>query len=751
MVLRRFSWLIKAPLLIAGLGFFGLPFAGCGGEEEAACPAGTTKRGDKCYAPCDEQIDCKGDPNLKCVATPPEHPDGACYSTCVDPTDCKSGEVCTNATTIKGESTKVCAPRSLLNLPPGKLNDACQQSSECDIAIGLTCSEEQCRFSGGMSCSEDACEAGFTCFQGRCETNPAAPGEPCGESRECDKTSGTICLDGTCQAAIAGPGESCSSSRPCNDTDGLVCYNGTCRYGCKSFEGCATGYECHPQEGLGAFPGACVKSTFESAPGQYGTNCPKPEVCAEGFACVGPKGDANAYCSKKNGCTNDDECPSGYWCGALTTAKDSKGNIDFDNPTRVCMQRTFCAPCSTDLDCSNVTGALCVPDVDGEKFCSLPCNPKKNSCMIGASCIDTGAGVFACRPDVGSCHAKGKPTGCGPCRIDSDCGEGALCNSGAIGNKTGMKWCRTPCGTPDADGKRSCPLAPNGQEMICLDENLHSLGGPIDSSASNSVYGMCYSPFTVDNTTSSTKDPPNNACGNAKREGDEECDDGNPFGGDGCDNCKITKDCRFTLVTDTNGSVLKHDADVIKEIPFECKSFLVAGTIKNAGGAAQFRFDLDEGQYSWFDVFTEKAGSCNRDLLATVRTGDYDEATDTVDIMDKSGKLTPCEKLSATIKNLDAASPTLCAGGDFLGCGSCTEKGLCGTCDDDSGIGNCPRMLLSSTLNVQGYPVKFASVKQVALVSARDAKATNVNFITIVDRLTSSIQGPKNPPTLSCY
>lgn len=130
MAFRRFSWLIKAPLLAAGLGFFGLPFAGCGGDEEAACPAGTISRDGKCYATCDEQVDCKGDPKLKCVAAPPQSPEGACFGTCTGNNECQAGQICTGATTIKGEAAQVCAPRSLLGLPPGKLNDACVQPGD---------------------------------------------------------------------------------------------------------------------------------------------------------------------------------------------------------------------------------------------------------------------------------------------------------------------------------------------------------------------------------------------------------------------------------------------------------------------------------------------------------------------------------------------------------------------------------------------------------------------------------------------
>lgn len=760
MASRRFSSWAKIPLIV-GLGFLGLPLPGCGDDATADCPAGSVPRDGKCFANCDEAIDCKGNPALKCVVASSAKAEGQCAATCTAPTDCQAGQACAPKTSMKSEAVQVCLDRGVLGLKPGKTGDACASDTECDGAGGLACAAGKCGVAPGKAgdaCGARPCGDGLACFQGKCAAALGGAGEGCDDTRGCDDAAGLVCLDGICQTSIAGPGEPCGEARPCNGDDGLVCADGSCRYGCKSFSGCAQGYECKglPAGTSDVFAGACVKSTFESADGQYGTNCPKPESCDKDsdFFCVGAKGDANAFCSKKNGCTTDDECPSGYWCGAVTSA-DSKGIIDFENPIKACLQRDFCAPCSSDLDCSNYTGSICVPDVDGEKFCSVPCNPSKNSCAIGAGCVDVGEGVFACRPDVGVCHPKeGQPAGCEPCRIDGDCGPGALCRSGAIGNKAGLKWCQTPCGAPDADGKRPCPVSPSGAEMVCLDENQFGLGGPFqadDPQFGNSVYGFCFKPLTVDNTVSTTKDPAVNACGNGKREGDEECDDGNSNSSDGCNKCKISDTCRFTLAEENGAQVLKQGSDTLTEIPSPCLSFAVEGTLKNPGDVAQFRFEIPDGFYSWFEVFSGKAGSCSADLVASVHQGVYDDKTDTLDITDKDGKITACDKLNSSIKNLDADNPSLCKEGNFLGCGSCTDKGLCGTCDDDNGIGNCPRMLLAVTTSYQQYEVKFASNKQLARIYAHDPKATNVSFTAVVDRLTPGAQGPKNSPGLSCF
>ncbi|RYE94928.1 MAG: hypothetical protein EOO75_00655 [Myxococcales bacterium] len=763
MKIHRFSSVVRGLLAVGVMGLSGLALGGCG-DDDPACDG--VLRDGTCYVTCDEAIDC---PGSKCVAyTDPAdgiaHTEGKCFSPCTEALACGPGQACVSQTSLKGEAVTVCQSRPVAGLPPGKAGDGCTENYTCDEGSGLTCLEGVCGLppaEQGGACVDRTCAEGLVCFQDRCQTASGAKGEACGEGRGC--ADPLVCLEGTCQTSTAGPGEACDASRLCNPTDGLACSDdGRCLYGCSSLTpgSCGEGYTCRALAAAdNGFSGVCRPSDnpADHGPGQFGTACPKGTECAAGFTCVPGENPASNYCSKTDGCEADDQCPGGYWCGSLTRLTADKKEIDFANPNRLCLQRDFCAPCSTDLDCSWTSGAICVPDADGEKFCSLPCNSAKNSCVIGAACVEVeqrnGVPVTACRPDVGVCHAKGAPTGCEPCRIDGDCGDNALCADGAQGNKPSLRWCETPCGPADADGKHPCPIAPNGIEMVCLDETLYTLGGPIKE-GDTPLYGTCFRPYTVDNTVVGTKDPANHVCGDGKREAAEECDDGNSSATDGCDACKITAKCRFTLgpvVGPGQPSTLLQGATTLTEIPSSCPSFRVEGTIAKAGDVAEFRFPLVDGAYSWFSVSTGAPDSCTTDLVATVQTGDYDVATDKLDITNKDGAITPCDGLTTAVKNLDAAKPSLCPDNQSLGCGSCSDKGLCGTCDDDSGIGNCPRMLLTNTTVYQNFKVKFASVKQQARIYARDGKSTNVPFVAIADRLANGSQGPKFTPTLSCY
>jgi hypothetical protein len=694
---------------------------GCSSDADPpAAICGGVERGGVCYAKC-VPTDCSA--TQKCVA-PDGFEEGGCFATCTTAANCGIGQSCLDRTDMQGAPGKFCMARSQAKDPAtqlpfhdGKVGDVCSGPVDCDA------------------------EHDVRCVSGTCTVGPGQEGELCAGDANCDAGKGLKCQAGACTLVPSGPGEPCSDTRSC--VDGLGCHNDRCLYGCDRIQGsCAEGYEC-----LGianqAVKGVCVPVHPEAGDAQYGAACPAGATSCNadaGFVCVGTKGDANAYCSKKDGCTTDEECPSGFWCGATTSPK-GKTDIDFDNPVRICMRREFCGPCNSDVDCSYQLGAICAPDINGEKFCSLPCDPEKNSCIIGASCITGDDGGTFCRPDVGYCHSA-EPKGCDPCRIDADCGPNSLCREGSFGYKPTVRWCSTPCGEPDEDGKNPCPVAPNGNEMVCLDENLLTLGGPIDSTASNAVYKHCYSPFTVDNSQSANgADPGNGACGNARREGAEECDDNNTSTADGCGNdCLITEKCRFTVGADNGDGTptLMQNGAPVAAIGSSCKSFLVEGSIEAAGDIDAIPFKLPDGQYAWVDVFTDAPGTCNADLVAEARAGEID-----LNI--------PCEKLST--ETMDLANSKLCSDGK-LGCGSCTTPGICGTCDDDSGIGNCPRMLINTSTSYGGqYAIKYDSVDKVIRIYARDPAKTVDKYVVIVSRLPydAAQQSPKYGPGLSCY
>lgn len=599
----------------------------------------------------------------------------------------------------------------------------------------------------------DECPFGFACYSG---------------VQTASEEAGQYCIDLALPEGGA-PGVACAANEECDQGHGLFCFEGGCAYPCSVVGGgCPEGTMCKgdPEAQADEPVGYCVAAPPDlGVPGRYGTDCPLgDDQCdtAAGFVCVGPEGSADAHCTKPDGCTTDEDCPAGYWCGATRVIVD--GDIDFSQQPRTCLRRGFCDPCETDVDCSHTTNAICVPDAAGEKFCSMPCTPGTASCVIGASCEDVGDGRTACRPDVGVCHTD-DPKGCDPCRIDPDCGPNALCADGQWGYKPAMKWCSTPCGPADADGKNTCPVAPNGLEMLCMDENMLALGGPFTADDPGYLYKHCYAPLTVDNTELFPgQDPPNDTCGNAKIEAGEECDDANDVATDGCDGCMVTAECTFT-VGEPNGDgdpVISPVPDHVKltgtdlepSLPYMistdiCKSFKVEGAIESAGDVDVIAVLLQNRTDMWVDTFTSTVGSCTADLVTEARAWKDGAKTTDESYLDLS---VPCEELSDLPENY-VSNGTACPGAPtHLGCGTCDGPGVCGVCDNDNGIGNCTRMRVRTSTDFSGYPIYFDGRYKVLRIYADDPDATVGNYVLIGNRFVSqSLFGVSTPVALGCY
>ena len=626
--------------------------------------------------------------------------DGKCYQKC-DPATCAENTECVTTDLAK----------------EGDCMSTCTKTEEC--LLGAACTEQtrQGTTEKAMFCTP---RLYLTDDSGKPKV-PGLPGDTCASNAECDDGHNVLCVDGKC-ASVAP----CGGLKDCAPGSGTACVSKDGKLGCFT--------------------------TKDRGPGQHGSFCPNGAGdCdkANGFVCLGAAGDIDAYCAKKgaDACTADADCGPGFWCGE-TTPVDDKNNKLWDQTAPTCLRRNFCAPCSADLDCSQQTGAVCVPDADGEKFCSLPCDPTKPSCRRGSECVDTGAGAFACRPITGACHAKAAPSGCDACRIDKDCGPLGVCRGSKEGFQPTVPTCATPCGPKDENGKATCPKAPNGFEMVCLDETVFDTGffqGPYTSKDGNAAYGHCFPPFTVNNAAEYPgKVPPRNACGNAIREGKEECDDSNSSLGDGCGtDCKVTDECRFT-VAEPNGDDARQlvgPDGPIDRVPSNCDTFMITGAIEAAGDIDAIDFDIDAGQFDYVTVFTDQIGTCTADLVAELRTGTVD--------------------LTKTCADLHGA---LDCGGGKSACGSCANDGQCGACDDDGGIGGCPRMMVThsagpaqtSSGKIILSTTKYAGPDQRLRVYAKSPTATVSNYIVVVERVAPDSAyglkfGTKNELTLSCF
>lgn len=322
-------------------------------------------------------------------------------------------------------------------------------------------------------------------------------------------------------ASLAGCGPK-TEEAPCTDADclaGNVCAGApaTCHLVCAVHADCPNGWECGSlarEGGQGGVASVCVEAVVPRTPGGYGTSCglELDSACTEsGFVCLGTAGDTEAQCSKLDGCTADDQCPAGYWCGAVRarqcvgaakctsddgcktadgfhckqvaadgtkrcvnerychTSPDDCGtgytcqNVVSTESTgpefvnaRACVARTYCTPCSVDADCGTATGACIDPKGDGKKFCSVQCSPTGVTCDTGSTCTETN-GDFYCVPKSGSCASDG--ASCAPCRNDLDCGDGAYCVQYPA---SGERWCMAKC-----EGSSKCPNTPSGDTQEC--------------------------------------------------------------------------------------------------------------------------------------------------------------------------------------------------------------------------------------------------------------------------------------------
>ncbi|MBK7859013.1 MAG: hypothetical protein IPJ65_10415 [Archangiaceae bacterium] len=232
------------------------------------------------------------------------------------------------------------------------------------------------------------------------------------------------------------------------------------------------------------------------------TECTFPNLCRSNGV-----GDATAYCVSP--CVDDSECPGGFECGTIRDptplCDTTKGNNNFCGTTsdacitrailaldprlvegerciyrKICVKRSRCAPCASDVDCLNV-GARCM-DVAGSKRCLDPC-ARDTDCEASDNCaIEAGSDGGFCAPRFGGC-VSATPGFCSPCRYDVDCGAGLACTS-LHGSE---RSCVDPKFSATCTTNNDCPVAPSGLHGTCL--------GPAQQiSPGDALYHHCYVP-----------------------------------------------------------------------------------------------------------------------------------------------------------------------------------------------------------------------------------------------------------------
>jgi len=220
---------------------------------------------------------------------------------------------------------------------------------------------------------------------------------------------------------------------------------------------CPFNYHCEP--GPSPTTSYCVKDrptgTFNpTAKGEAAAGAPWGVPCdplkglntnsdcdtAQQFWCYGTSTtDANAFCTQEQ-CSQDGDCPQGWWCATVNDEPNVTTNkrTDWGTTTTVCMPRTYnlkpgtyCAPCKTDLDCplnAGITQHCVSADNNGgaELVCATEC-AKDANCPEDYTCQASAAGPNVCVPRAATC--KGDGSFCSPCHSDADCmaGGGGYC------------------------------------------------------------------------------------------------------------------------------------------------------------------------------------------------------------------------------------------------------------------------------------------------------------------------------------
>lgn len=295
----------------------------------------------------------------------------------------------------------------------------------------------------------------------------------------------------------------CAKGNTCLPLNGETKCRKTCESNSDPATSCPFGYICTAQEG--GIPSFCVQGTarrddgkpLEARPsGQWGARCQANLKMAnpgcdgeQGFLCYGDSPtDGDAYCTRYD-CTQDSDCGAGFWCGKINTTPnvETSKRKKVGEVQNVCLRRNYCAPCKTDLDCPSIGGTVqhCVADDSGATTCAPECTSSKN-CNVEAKCTNFGQGWKACAPRAGVCVGDGKL--CSPCRVDTDCGDGACIK----GQYTTERFCaaksESSCGTSDAPSQGSCPtdLSKPEVKVYCVGK----IGQEGDAEYCAGVYGI---------------------------------------------------------------------------------------------------------------------------------------------------------------------------------------------------------------------------------------------------------------------
>jgi len=317
-------------------------------------------------------------------------------------------------------------------MAPRYLGGTKQRTIESDDEKGL------CSLYGGGTCNcsgDSDCQSGQTCnANGKCEDVPCRDDSECPDNQECNMSTGN------CRVPP------CNSDSDCTK-DGYICDSGTCVPKCSICASCTQNSDCGADSTYlcaetRSGNGICLKSCSRGG-------CPGDSECTG----VSTRRGTFDICLNPGACPEQDRrgtlCPSEYTCGEGQVVYDCQVDPDGGGDDDAGMDAD-----TDDADASvpmNDTGSS--EDQTCVSF-EKPCDPDRRG---------------TCGPQADTCDSSlfpGSQPRCScTCSSDSDCGEGAACET-----VSERKWC-VPADQPDAGSSEDVSItranASGGNAQAC--------------------------------------------------------------------------------------------------------------------------------------------------------------------------------------------------------------------------------------------------------------------------------------------
>ncbi len=349
-------------------------------------------------------------------------------------------------------------------------------------------------------------------------------------------------------------GSSVSQPNSCNrDTDcpeGQVCEDHQCTDSCQTDNDCPANQQCED--------GACVDDCDSDNDCPAGQQCTDNGTCEPenpGFCCIGP------FCGGPvMGCAHD-SCQA---CTVSSSSSSSRSSASSSStPNNICDPLVCNNPAAQNF-CNALGRPVCVPTLNLPCLVCLDGCNDNNDCPEGEMCTNG-----TCSPD--------------DCDDDNDCPQGEACYDGSCdpasssassqgGGTSSVNSCLHICGNGTRECTEECDDGNTRNNDGC-NGGCFVEGGECGDGIIESLIGETCEPVLTDpssdcnpntcrlNPSSNSSVSPLPVCGNNRREGTEECDDGSLNGGP---NSICNTSCRRTQGSCGNGvveSLLKEDCE----------------------------------------------------------------------------------------------------------------------------------------------------------------------------------------------